>query len=134
MTEVVSSLNIFVDNENALRGRGDDVLIDIGNAGLNCSDGQFLRLTLESFNMYNNFYTVNEYNNVININTNLADENDVSLDAKNYKTIGDIAKNLGEKLRLKLNYDATNPGAFRITETFPSANVTMDDTGDRIIC
>ena len=74
MTEVVSSLNVFVDNENALGGQGDDVLVDIGNSGINAGDGQFLRLTLESFNMYKNFYGVNDYNNVINVNTN-QDEN-----------------------------------------------------------
>jgi hypothetical protein len=133
MTEVVSSLNIFVDNENALGGQGDDVLVDIGNAGINAGDGQFLRLTLESFNMYKNFYSVNEYNNVINVNTNLAAANDLTLDKKNYKTVGDIVTNLASKIIVKLNADATNAGAFEATTTVPNSNTTMDDTDDRII-
>ena len=133
MTEVVSSLNVFVDNENALGGQGDNVLVDIGNSGINAGDGQFLRLTLESFNCYKNFYGVNDYNSVVNVNTNLAAANDIALDAKNYKTIGDIATNFATKLIAKLNADATNAGAFEATTVEPSSNVTIDDTGDRII-
>ena len=128
MTEVVSSLNVFVDNENALAGKGDDVLVDIGNAGINAGDGQFLRLTLESFNMYKNFYSVNEYNNVLNVKTDLADANDVTLEKQNYKTIGDIAINLAEKLKLKLNNDATNGGGFTATTVQPPTNNTSGST------
>lgn len=133
MTEVVSSLNVFVDNENALSGVGDDVLVDIGNAGITAVDGQFLRISLESFNMYKNFYSVNEYNNVINVKTNLAAADDVTLDKKNYKTIGDISLNFAAKLIEKLNNDTTNPGQFEVTISFPSSNTTIDDTSNRII-
>ena len=129
--EVVNSLNVFVDNENALGGAGDDVLVDIGNSGVTAGDGQFLRLSLESFNMYKNFYSVNEYNSAINVHTNVAAANDIVLDAKNYKTIGDIAQNFAEKLKAKLDADAS--GAFAITTVEPASADAIDDTGDRLL-
>jgi len=130
--EVVNSMNIFVDSENALRGRGDNFLVDIGHAGINVSDGQFLRVTLESFNMYKNFYGVNQYNNVIHVNTNLAPASHITLTKQNYKNIGDIATNFAVKLIEKLNADATNTGAF-VATVLPATTIDIDGTGDRII-
>ena len=130
--EVVNSMNIFVDSENALTGRGDNFLVDIGHAGINVSDGQFLRVTLESFNMYKNFYGVNQYNNVIHVNTNLAPASHITLTKQNYKNIGDIATNFAVNLIEKLNADATNTGAF-VATVLPASTIDIDGTGDRII-
>ena len=131
--EVVNSMNIFVDSENALTGKGDNFLIDIGHSGINASEGQFIRLTLESFNMYKNFYGVNQYNNVVHVNTNLAVASDITLTKQNYKTVGDIATNFASKLIAKLNADATNAGGFVATTVEPAGAAAIDDTGDRII-
>jgi hypothetical protein len=128
--EVISSYNLFVDSDNSLQGKGDEFIVQVGNAGVNCLDGQFIRMSLESFSMYKNFYNVNVNNGQFSVRTSSSAVSTTALDFKNYKTIGDIADNFSEKLDTELSA-AT---AISITETFlPAITEEMDSTSDRII-
>ena len=131
--QTVSSYNMFVDSDNALVGRGDDFLVQVGNAGIHCGDHQFIRVSLETFNMYKNFYGVNMNNNTVNVNTNLAAAGDISLTSQNYKSVGDIAQEFATQLASKLLADKGNAGAWVSTATTPALGLAQDSTTNKII-
>lgn len=132
MEQVINSYNIFVDSDNSLTGNGTEFQVSVANSGVNCAEGQQLRVSLMSFNMYKNFYSVNEYNNSVVVRTDVG-ATTITLAEKNYKTIGDIALELANKCIVALDADAPNPGGFVATSVSPSTNTTIDDTSDRII-
>jgi hypothetical protein len=133
MTEqIINSYNLFVDSDNSLTGTGTEFQVSVGNAGVNCAEGQMIRVSLMSFNMYKNFYAVNPYNNELVVRTDIG-ATTINLTEKNYKTIGDIATDLANKVKTALDADAPNVGAFEITSVAPTTNTTIDDTSDRII-
>ena len=63
MSEVISDFNLYVDSQDIQSGRGDDFRVNLGSAGIQAGDGQYIKLSLQSFNMYKNFYNVNTNNN-----------------------------------------------------------------------
>lgn len=130
--QIVNSYNIFVDSDNSLTGNGTEFQVSVANAGVSCTEGQQIRCSLMSFNMYKNFYNVNENNNSLVVRTNIG-ATTITLTEKNYKTIGDIAVDLANKLITPLSADAPNTGSFEATTIEPSTNTTMDDTSNRII-
>ena len=128
--EVISSYNLFCDSDNSLQGKGDDFVVQVGNAGVSCLDGQFIRMSLESFNMYKNFYNINANNAGFFVRDTVSSQLFTNLDYKNYKTLGDIADNFSEKVDAAL----TTLTGIAITETFlPSVLEDLDSTGYRII-
>lgn len=133
MTEqIINSYNLFVDSDNSLTGNGTEFQVSVANAGVNCGEGQQIRVSLMSFNMYKNFYAVNENNNEVVVRTDIGSTT-INITPKNYKTIGDIATDLANKCITALDADAPNVGAFEATTISPSTNTTIDDTSDRII-
>lgn len=129
--EVVSSYNLFIDSDNALSGKGDEFVVQVANAGMLAGDGQFIRINLESFNMFKNFYNINENNQDFTLRTDASTTYDLSIPAKNYKTIGDIANEWAELIRGALQTDSgvvATLGAIT-----PADTELMDDTSDRIM-
>ncbi len=61
MESIVSSRNLFIDS-SADVGSGDNFTLQLGPHQLHAGDGQLLRLTLMSFDMYRSFYGVNVNN------------------------------------------------------------------------
>ena len=62
MTErVVNTYNVFVDSSTGRdnNSKGDNYHLHLGNAGINCDAGQYLRLNLNQFTMHKNFTDVN---------------------------------------------------------------------------
>ena len=60
--EVVNSHNLFIDSAKDVggaAGKGDSFSLQLGADSIQAQDGQFLRLTLQEFSMYTNFYMVN---------------------------------------------------------------------------
>ena len=62
MTHIIHSRNLFIDTSTG-SGKGDGFNLELGASQISAGDGQFLRLTLVSFNMYNNIYPINSTNN-----------------------------------------------------------------------
>jgi len=129
--EVISSYNLFVDSENSLSGKGDEFVVQVANAGLSCSDGQFIRINLESFNMYKNFYNVNANNSDFYVRDTLGSTQLCSLTHQNYKTIGDVSANFAEKTRVALQ--SLTGIATTLTSSLPATDEEMDSTSNRII-
>jgi len=63
---VVNSFNIFVDTDRISicepSNRGDRVNVHLEGNTIIAGDGELIRMTLTSFDMYNNFYTLDRYN------------------------------------------------------------------------
>lgn len=141
MEQVNNSYLFYIDSDNSLTGKGDDFQVQVSNMGIHARDGEEIRLHLDSFNMYKNFYNVNGNNNRVYLD--LGDGTNTSLTyvdipKKNYKTIGDIASALAGVIGTEVLSVITG-GSFTSTATtvtntsLPSTSATIDDTSDRII-
>ena len=51
----INSFNIYLDTENGLYGNADNFEVHFGRNNITCEDGQMIRISLESFNMYKSF-------------------------------------------------------------------------------
>ena len=139
--QINNSYLFYIDSDNSLTGKGDDFQVQVGNMGIHARDGEEIRLHLDSFNMYKNFYNVNENNNRVYLA--LGDGTNESLSyvdipQKNYKTVGDIADALAGVLSAEaLSVATTAPfgsTATAVTYTsLPATSATIDDTSDRKI-
>ena len=133
---VLSDFNLFCDSQNLQVGKGDDYRLALGSAGIQAGDGQFIKLSLQSFNMYKNFYNVNANNNEFTvfgvITTGLvAFSASGAIPSKNYKTIGDIATAFSVILGTTLATAIGSTAVISVIE--PSVTLNMDDTSNRII-
>jgi len=129
--EVLSSFNLFVDSEDLTNGRGDDFTVPLNTAGITAGDGQFIRLSMESFNCYKNFYNVNDNNNKFRWYYNgLTTANSFTIPNKNYKTIGDIASAFFTAWSASIV--AVLGGTSVPSLVLPATTELMDDTSTRI--
>ena len=134
--EVVNDFNLFCDSQDIQVGKGDDFRVNLGSAGIQAGDGQFIRLSLLSFNMYKNFYNVNDNNNrwtVYGVRTtgSVAWQVNGAITRKNYKTIGDLATQFAADVALRIA--TTNSTTAVVSAVSPDPTLNMDDTSDRII-
>ena len=134
--EIINDFNLFVDSENLQSGKGDDFRVNLGSAGITAKDGQFIRLTLQSFNMYKNFYNVNPNNNQFTVagvltSGTVAFSGVYNITPKNYKTIGDLATAFSANVSTALV--ALTGGTAVVSAITPDPTLNMDDTTDRII-
>ena len=100
MSHIIHSRNLFIDTTSGA-GKGDEFNLELGANMLQAQDGQFLKMTLVNFNMYNSIYPVNTTNNKFRIVSRYGPPQNVSqflglstlnsIPSKNYKTCGDIA-------------------------------------------
>ena len=77
MTNIIHSRNLFIDTSTG-SGKGDEFNLELGANQISAGDGQFLRATLVSFNMYNNISPVNETNNQFRVVSRYGPVSDVS--------------------------------------------------------
>lgn len=97
-TTVISSFNIFVDSGRYItsQSKGDHVHIPLSDTPISCADNQFLRLTLQDFNMVKNFPNVNTNNSMFRIKYNDSQVGEVIetvfLAHKNFKNVRDLAE------------------------------------------
>jgi hypothetical protein len=134
--EVLSDFNLYCDSQDMQTGKGDDFRVNMGAAGITAGDGQFIRLTLQSFNMYKNFYNVNPNNSLFTISGvitsgTVAFSGTANIAAKNYKTIGDVATAFSTVLGTALATLISSTAV--ISAVVPDPTLNMDDTTDRLI-
>jgi hypothetical protein len=142
---IVSSRNLYIDSSADHIGSGDNFDLHLSGDSIRAQDGQRLKLTLLQFNMYSNFYRVNTTNNRVRFRTDvarLAGADVLTLTPKNYATVGDIAAEFAEKLRVELVADARvltgsatlDASASGVTEALvqPPTGQSIDQ-GDRIL-
>jgi len=129
--EVLNSFNLYVDSEELTNGRGDDFVVPLANAGITAGDGQFIRLSMESFNCYKNFYNVNANNNKFRwFQNGGSTAYSFTIPSKNYKTIGDIATAFFTAF--SASFVVVNGGTSVPSLVLPATTELMDDTSDRI--
>ena len=106
--QVVNSYNLFIDSAKDVgggAGKGDSFSLQLGADSIQAQDGQFLRLTLQEFSMYTNFYMVN----INNCRFRLTDDTaatELLLTRQNYKNVADVAANFAAALAAQLSTDA----------------------------
>ena len=135
---IVDSFNLFVDSQSGLSGKGDDVMIQVASAGIQARDGEMIRVSLESFNCYRNFYSIHGNNALFRVSAVNAlaatDFRTGELTHQNIKTIGEGVDLFGAALSTTLLATATALGSTATTCTYtflPATSVLMDDAGNR---
>ena len=63
MSKVVETRNLFVDTASVVAGESRSVIINVPQGVLDCAENQTMRLSLQTFSMYKNWYNVNQLNN-----------------------------------------------------------------------
>ena len=131
---IVKSFNIFLDSNKVKSGStGDNIQFNLARNGINCEDGEQIRLNLQHFNMYRNWYNVNKYNSNLTLtNTSSAatvEVNHFTIPETNYSTVGDLVNALATALltALKESDDTKNPV---INSKLPS---TVDGNSNKMI-
>ena len=135
----INSFNIYLDTDYGSIGDSDNFEVHLGRNNITCEDGQMIRISLESFNMYKSFANVNTYNNQFLISytsawateQGLAGSGDITLriDEGDYNFIGDIAENLRRKLYLA---NLINTATYEWL-VFPAIGTDSSYDGDELI-
>ena len=120
---------------------------------LQVQDGQYMRLTLVNFNMYNNIYNVNATNNQFRVVSRYGPAEDESqflglstlheIPSRNYKSCGDIALAFAEVVQAQVQADAriasgnvalaTQLVGITTADVQPPGNDGFSATGERIL-
>jgi hypothetical protein len=138
MSDIVNNFNIFVDSQQGLSGKGDDVTVQMGTAGLVLDDGQIFRMSLQQFFMWRNFYNVHGNNALFRISStgvSLSDDLRIGeLSHKNTKTIGDNVLLFKDALCVTALASAIAVGSSATTCTgtyTPATSELIDDPSTR---
>ena len=132
--QVVNSYNLFIDSAKDVgggAGKGDSFSLQLGADSIQAQDGQFLRLTLQEFSMYTNFYMVN----INNCRFRLTDDTtatELLLAQQNYKNVADVADNFAATLAAQLTADAGGVTCTPSNVT-PASGTALNATSDRIV-
>jgi len=137
--KLISSHNIFIDTSRASdesTSKGDDYRLHLNTQSIDADRGQYMKVTLNEFNMYKNFTDVNVNNDQFTLITNAATTTDVILN-KNYATLNDLANQYATQLSALLLTDATTLGSTAtqavLLSVEPNATTTINGTTDNII-
>ena len=102
MTEnIVNSYNLFVDSSTGRDGasKGDNYHLHLGNAGIVCEAGQYIRLTLNNFTMHKTFTDINSNNKTFHVRlNNNAHSGSYTLTARNNTTLNALATDFATQL------------------------------------
>ena len=136
-TTVVNSFNIFVDSGRCTtaQSKGDDIHLPLSQTPISCADNQFLRLTLQDFNMFKSFPNVNENNKYFRVyKPGEADPSFGALKEKNYGNLHTIAKEFGDQIVevIKGMYGSTVGGG-TVDVLSPGADATDASNSGNII-
>lgn len=130
MATLLKSKLIFVDSDFSVNGQGDDFALDFHPTALQAGERQFIRMTLQEFHGYKNWYNINSTNNTLMLNIDGGGFTAVSIDPNNYETYNDIVSNLADKLVAAL----TTAGLTYTKGTIlPLANKIPSSTSNRIM-
>lgn len=135
---IVNSYNLFVDSstgrDNA--SKGDNYHLHLGNAGITCESGQFIRLTLHNFTMHKTFTDIHSNNNTFRLrNTTNNTTQDVTLTLQNNTTLNAVANNFANAFAngMKTFIGALNGSNPAITNVKPESTNAIGGNSDHII-
>ena len=135
--QVINSYNIFVDSEKSSlvgdkQSKGDDVHIHLEGHSIEAGDGEFIRISLMNFNMFNTLYNIDKNSSQFTLKGTY---NSGSIDAllsiprKNYANFKDIA--LAFANAIKTHLDVSAGGGWTISAKPSDQHV--GDTSDRLL-
>jgi len=137
--QTVNSFNLFLDTEKASivgdkQSEGDDAHIHFAGQTIEAGDGEFIRLSLLNFTMFNNIYMININNsrfNVRGVSGSGSFLNVVNIERQNYGNLKDIATSFASNLAA---YLASKSAAvtFENTTILPSST-NMSATDNRLL-
>ena len=137
--EVVNSFNLFVDTEKSSvvgdgQSKGDDVHIHFQNQTLQAGDGEYIKLSLVNFTMFNNLHQVNKNNSAVKVygtGPSGAFETSFNLERKNYSCLKDLATSFATQLGAALTPNST-AASYENTTILP-ASTSMSATDNRLL-
>ena len=100
-SNIVNSYNLFVDSstgrDNA--SKGDNYHIHLGNAGITCESGQYIRLTLNNFTMHKTFSDINANNSQFVVRNTIDNSfQTANLTHQNHLSLNSLASNFATQL------------------------------------
>jgi hypothetical protein len=135
---VVNTYNLFIDTS---RGRsadsqGDNFHLHLGHAGIVCEAGQYIRMTLNNFNMHKTFTDINDTNNrfTVRVNSN-AGSNNAQLTKRNNTTLNALADDFATQMGAALKSAAGLGAGVTVTASNvkPSSTTSLGGDSDYII-
>ena len=134
---VINTYNLFVDSSTGrdANSKGDSYHLHLGNAGITCEAGQYIRLSLNNFTMHKTFTDINANNSKFRVRTKGAPGvADGELTKRNNTTLNSIAKDFGNNLAQAI---ITAQGLGTATATLnnptPASTTSIGGDSDHII-
>ena len=135
---IVNSYNLFIDSstgrDNA--SKGDNYHLHLGNAGITCEAGQFIRLTLNNFTMHKTFSDIHANNSrfVVRDTSNNASRTG-NLTHQNHLTLNALAENFATQLGNEIKALKGLAGGVIVTPgaVTPSSTTSVGGTSNNII-
>ena len=113
MEQITNSYNLFIDSSRShtSNSKGDDILVNLQDAGVHAGEGEIIRMNLENFSMAKVFSDVNANNNQIQLRASTPDSNNnpvflsnqtITLEPKNYNSVFDLATEFKDQMIVAL--------------------------------
>jgi hypothetical protein len=139
---IVRSHNILIDTDrgepSSTAVKGDKFEIDLNSEGIHLDEGQYIRLTLNNFEMYKTWTNVNDNNRLTELfigedvgGQTVYEKRLLALDPKNYEFINDIAVEFSNKFKNVIDTEYGISGV--ISAVTPDSTAGLNGTTDNII-
>jgi len=136
---IVNSYNLFIDSstgrDNA--SKGDNYHLHLGNAGITCEAGQYIRLTLNNFTMHKTFSDIHANNSRFVVrNTTVANSTRTgNLTHQNHISLNALAENFATQLGNEIKALKGLAGGVIVTPgaVTPSSTTSVGGTSNNII-
>ena len=134
--ELVSSRNVYLDSTMGVQGDGREFTVHFPSNAFTVGDGQMMRVTLQSFHQYKQWYNVNSTNNTFYTSVDgCITKNALSLESKDYATLTELATEFANKVAtcFLTSYAGTSVASLTVSGTvLPSGNIVPGDTSNRV--
>jgi hypothetical protein len=135
---IVNSYNLFIDSSTGRDGasKGDNYHLHLGNAGIVCEAGQYIRLTLNNVTMHKTFTDINANNSQFTVRDTPGSSTEVgNLTSQNHTTLNSLATDFATQLGNIIKTLKGLAGGTTITPNTitPSSTTTIGGDSDHII-
>jgi len=104
---LVETRNLFVNTEQTLIGECRNVTLNLPQYLMQCNENQKMRVTLNSFSMRKNWYSLNKFNNIFYVvaksTTNVVISSRVVIPQGNYQSFTDTTYGLSQAIATALS-------------------------------
>ena len=133
---VVNSYNLFIDSstgrDNA--SKGDNYHLHLGNAGITCESGQYIRLTLNNFTMHKTFTDINANNSTFTVRNTTDDTSTTGeLTHQNHTTLNSLATDFATQLGAAIKAEKGVGDTVTVGDVLPSSTNSLGGDSNHII-